>query len=339
MTLYRNILFPIFAGALTLITNSYADSDNNIYDAIRNTQSLSGLIKYLNTNDINQIRYVIRMIARSKEPSKIKYLKSLWLYQKLPIDANAQDKYIHPSTKLMLAQVLLSIDKPEHQYRDYIKQQANSKDWKVLSNAAEALIYVDDLDAVRLLTTMCRSDNMLVASNAARSLVIISKNGKSKILAKKEIDHLLQSNQIKFKKVIAILANKDNAINKHTTSNTNRPISKIDSIIQTYLVKNKYKDAIDRLLPIAKNGNPQAQYILGEIYLSGPENIRDYKQAIFWLELSSNQNNNAAKFSLANAYLSGRGVSKNKDAAIELLESAASSSYRPAIQLLDKLKH
>ncbi|MBE8232367.1 MAG: hypothetical protein HAW67_01435 [Endozoicomonadaceae bacterium] len=334
MLIYRNILSFICINILIFTSYSFA-SNNDFYEEIRNTNSLEKLIMYLDTDNINQIRYVIRVIARSKNQNKKEYLKSMWLYHKLPMDTDTSDKYINPNSKLILAQVLLSMDKPDHPYKDYIKQQVDSKDWKVLSNVAEALAHVDDVDAVLFLVEMCHSKNMLVAVNAARSLVKISKSGESNLLARRKIDALLQNNQLKFIEAIEVLADKNIDINNKVVNKY--PISEIDSIIQTYLVNYKYKDAVNKLLPIAENGDSQAQYILGEIYLTGPENIRDYKQSIFWLELSSNQENNAAKFALANAYLFGRGVPKNKTIAIELLENSASSSYQPAIELLEEL--
>ena len=337
MCIYRHIVSFVCINILIFVSYSFAGSD--VYSEIRNVKTLSGLRKYLETNDINQIRYVIRVIARSKNQDKKEYLKSLWLYQKLPMDTGASDKYTNTNIKLSLAQFLLSMDKPGSQYKSYIKRQVDSNDWKVLSNVAEALTYVDDVDAVSFLVELCRSNNMLVAVNAARSLVKISENGGSNLLARREIDHLLKSSQIKFVKVIELLGGKNiDANNKKVVNYDIYSISKVDSIVQTYLVNSKYIEAVNKLLPIAKNGDSQAQYILGEIYLTGPDNIRDYKQSIFWLELSRNQKNHAAIYSLANAYLSGRGVQKNRAIAIELLEEAASSSYLPAIKLLDKLQ-
>jgi len=344
MIIYKNLLFFIFASALTFVSNGYADDSTDIHEEISKTHSLPRLIKYLDTNNIYQIRHVISTIADLYESKKIKVLKSLWRDHKLPTDTKAQDKYRHPSVRLKLAEVLLDEDRSDPQYSAYIKQQAaTAKDWRVLIKIPEALVVVDDADAVRLLSGLCRFNHLLVAKRAAESLVRISKSGSSKMLAKKEIDYLLKNNQIDFDHVVTILAGKNNDINNDkmnvmNESTPQEPMSEVDKIIDTYITENQFKRAADKLLPLAERGDPEAQEILGEIYLSGPDYIKDYEKAIYWLKLSAKQGNNGAKSSLAHAYLNGFGVPENRAIAIELLENAASESYQPAIKLLELIK-
>lgn len=57
-----------------------------------------------------------------------------------------------------------------------------------------------------------------------------------------------------------------------------------------------YSQAFDRLFPLAKKGNPQAQYTVGYMYYYGLGVHENRKQAQFWIHQSAdNGNPNAQK--------------------------------------------
>ncbi len=60
----------------------------------------------------------------------------------------------------------------------------------------------------------------------------------------------------------------------------------------------------------AEQGDPVAQWQLGDLYAAGRGVPKDYTEAIKWYRLSANQGNACAQCSLAFAYKWGQGVPK-----------------------------
>lgn len=50
-----------------------------------------------------------------------------------------------------------------------------------------------------------------------------------------------------------------------------------------------YKHAIHRLIPIACNGNPEAEYAVGYMYYYGYGVAQDPEMGYFWIERAANQ--------------------------------------------------
>lgn len=50
-----------------------------------------------------------------------------------------------------------------------------------------------------------------------------------------------------------------------------------------------YKTAYKEFLPLANNGDADAQYALGHMYLSGYGVLKDYKQAVYWYDKFAKQ--------------------------------------------------
>ncbi len=61
-------------------------------------------------------------------------------------------------------------------------------------------------------------------------------------------------------------------------------------------------------LPLAKQGDANAQFYLGTVYENGEYTPQDYQQALKWFTLSAEQGNADAQFSLGLLYHYGRGV-------------------------------
>ena len=76
------------------------------------------------------------------------------------------------------------------------------------------------------------------------------------------------------------------------------------------------------LLPIAKAGNPQAQRLVGNMYLAGTGVAMDAVEAAHWLEMSANQGDVSAMQSLAHLYVQGLGLPQDLRAAANWFQRA-----------------
>lgn len=56
----------------------------------------------------------------------------------------------------------------------------------------------------------------------------------------------------------------------------------------------EYEKAASQLMPLAKSGDPQAQYTLGYMYYYGQGVKRDRTQGYFWMQQSAKQGNRSA---------------------------------------------
>ena len=61
----------------------------------------------------------------------------------------------------------------------------------------------------------------------------------------------------------------------------------------------------------AKQGNADAQFVLGVMYNLGEGVLQDYKQAVYWWKKSAEQGNALAQHKLGVQYAKGQGVKKN----------------------------
>jgi|GEM_PF-4305618 hypothetical protein len=61
----------------------------------------------------------------------------------------------------------------------------------------------------------------------------------------------------------------------------------------------------------ARQGDPNAQFSLGQCYEQGSGVPQDMKTAVYWYQLAADQNVSDAKFALSSCYLEGKGVKKN----------------------------
>lgn len=112
--------------------------------------------------------------------------------------------------------------------------------------------------------------------------------------------------------------------------------SSLNQQLHQYLEKQQYQEAIDLVLPEAENGNASAQHLAGELYLA--RNPPDYDRAREWLQKAVSQDYAPAKTSLANLYLTGRGVEKDEQEAVRLLQEAEQQGDQSAHLLLEKAR-
>ena len=72
-----------------------------------------------------------------------------------------------------------------------------------------------------------------------------------------------------------------------------------------------YEKAAKLYSPTAKDGNAEAQYILGMMYRAGRGVPHDYKEARKWYLLAAEQGHPLAQFYLGWMYAGGKGVPKD----------------------------
>lgn len=73
-----------------------------------------------------------------------------------------------------------------------------------------------------------------------------------------------------------------------------------------------YPKAAKLYTPLAKNGNAEAQYVLGMMYRAGRGVTQDYQEARKWYRLASEQGHPIAQFYLGWIYAGGKGVPKDR---------------------------
>ena len=88
--------------------------------------------------------------------------------------------------------------------------------------------------------------------------------------------------------------------------------------------------AVDMIRAAAEAGNPQAQYELGTILLSGTGAEKNREAALKWYRLAAKQNNADAQYALGKMYAAGDGVKKSRDRAFEYFNMAAEQKHPEA---------
>ena len=93
-----------------------------------------------------------------------------------------------------------------------------------------------------------------------------------------------------------------------------------------------YETAAKLLMPLATEGNDEAQYYMAMLYLSGEggKYKPNYEEAIKWLQLSSEQSHPQAQTELGYLYYTGEGTDTNQARAVILYEQAVVLDYAPA---------
>lgn len=90
--------------------------------------------------------------------------------------------------------------------------------------------------------------------------------------------------------------------------------------------KKSFSSLFTSAMPMAEAGSPSAQFILGEMYLSGSGVEKDIDAAMKWLTLAAAQRLPAACSRLSNAYAIGNGVPKDRERRRDLYRCWATSN-------------
>lgn len=87
----------------------------------------------------------------------------------------------------------------------------------------------------------------------------------------------------------------------------------------------------------AEQGYDEAQYMLGELSLHGDIVDQDYEQALYWYRLSADQGYAEAQYMLGEMYEFGDGVDVDLDQAIYWYRLAARQGHTDAVDALEDL--
>jgi len=96
----------------------------------------------------------------------------------------------------------------------------------------------------------------------------------------------------------------------------------------------KYAEAVDIWRPLAEQGNPRAQYAMGNSYLSGRGVPKDYSEAAKWFRLSAEQGDARAQYDYGRMYATGKGVAENQQEAVKWYRLAAEQGHMKSQLLL-----
>ena len=111
----------------------------------------------------------------------------------------------------------------------------------------------------------------------------------------------------------------ENALKIVKSKKNQEELSNMSSSLDGMLsyVKKNYKEAIPNLEKSANNGNVEAMFFLGDIYIDKEKEFLDYPKAIKWFQKAAEFGNSQAMTKLGDLYRQGYGVPKNLDKAIE----------------------
>jgi len=93
--------------------------------------------------------------------------------------------------------------------------------------------------------------------------------------------------------------------------------------------------AVEACQELARQGDAQAQYELGEFFYDGKRAPRDLPQALHWFEQSSLQGNAQAQLRLGTMFFQGEGVPANNVQAYIVLKMAAVNGSDEAMDSAD----
>lgn len=110
---------------------------------------------------------------------------------------------------------------------------------------------------------------------------------------------------------------------------------------QSAIAAKDYAAAFNQLLPVARTGDAQAQFLLGQMLEHGvAPGSRNPRRAVRWYRSAAAQDHGDAQFALARAYAAGSGVPRNRGAALNWLERAAANDSVPALlELATRHRH
>ena len=98
-----------------------------------------------------------------------------------------------------------------------------------------------------------------------------------------------------------------------------------------------YEHLINKLIPLAENGDAKSQYHLGVLYHDGKGVEQNYVQAAFWYRKAAEQGHNKAQLYLGLLYSRVYGVPQNYDEAVKWLTMSSENGNDKAKSFLDDI--
>ena len=107
--------------------------------------------------------------------------------------------------------------------------------------------------------------------------------------------------------------------------------------IAAYL-RNDRSAAAHHVVPLAQQGNPDAQYYLGLMYMNGVGVEQNFQEAFNWYLAAATQGHVAAMHQTGNAYVGGQGVEMDMDKFIYWVEKAQQARRESNRKYVDELR-
>lgn len=98
-----------------------------------------------------------------------------------------------------------------------------------------------------------------------------------------------------------------------------------------------YDDRFKNWQSQAEQGDPRAQYSLGNAYLKGNEVAKDVDKAIEWFEKAATQKHAKSEYILGKLYYEGKSVRRNYNTSFKWIKKSAEHGHHPAQFLLGKM--
>ena len=95
-------------------------------------------------------------------------------------------------------------------------------------------------------------------------------------------------------------------------------------------MNNRQANPLIGIQQAAEQGDSQAQFHLGALYLVGQGVSQDYAKAIYWIQKAAEQGNVEAQYTFGIAYCKGDGVGKDESKAIYWIQKAAEQGHAGA---------
>jgi TPR repeat protein len=125
--------------------------------------------------------------------------------------------------------------------------------------------------------------------------------------------------KVKIFKYLALSALLAMSVSGATAQNYNKGVSAYES--------GDYRTALKEFLPLAENGDANAQAFIGLMHDDGAGVIQSDVEAVKWYRLAADQGNAAGQNNLGTKYDTGRGIMKNDAEAVKLYSLAAYQGY------------
>ena len=128
----------------------------------------------------------------------------------------------------------------------------------------------------------------------------------------------------------------DTAIIGGNPSNGGQPAPRRKSEVQpTQSAKDDHHFAVRLYQESAENGNSDAQYKLGLLYLTGNGALQDFAEAAKWLKLAAEQGYGLAQYELGLIYRTGYGLAADQVQSYVWLNLAAAAGIQQAVTARD----
>jgi hypothetical protein len=102
--------------------------------------------------------------------------------------------------------------------------------------------------------------------------------------------------------------------------------------------RDDYETSFKILLPLAEQGDPEAQLFLGELYYLGKGVEQDYDEAAGWYRIAAEQGIANAQCNVGQMLLEGVGVEQDYEEAVKWLKLAADQGHANAKQTLQVIR-